>query len=57
MKLTLDQTLGLVRHVLTGLGTILTYKGVLDVDNMEIIIGSVLAVVSVLWSIKSKKVG
>lgn len=54
MKLTLDQTLGIVRHVLTGLGTLLVYKGVLDVDNMEMIIGSVLAIVSVVWSIKSK---
>jgi len=57
MKLTLDQTLGIVRHVLTGLGTILVYKGVIDVDNMETVIGSVLTIVSVIWSIKSKIVG
>ena len=55
MKLTLDQTLGIVRHVLTGLGTLLVYKGVLSVDNMELIVGSVLTIVSVIWSIKSKK--
>lgn len=57
MKLTLDQTLGIVRHVLTGLGTILVYKGVIDADNMETVIGSVLTIVSVIWSIKSKIVG
>jgi hypothetical protein len=57
MKLTLDQTLGIVRHVLTGLGSLLVYKGVLSADNMEVIVGSVLTIVSVIWSIKSKKLG
>ena len=56
MKLTLDQTLGIVRHALTGIGTILVYKGIVDSDDVETIVGSVLTLISVVWSVWIKRV-
>jgi len=55
MKMTLEQFLGVVRHFLTGLGSILMVYGILDSTTTEILSGLIISVVSVVWSIKSKK--
>ena len=54
-KLSLEQLLGILRHLLTGVGMILVTVGVLDSEATETIIGLLLSVVSVFWSVKSKK--
>lgn len=55
MKMTLEQLLGVVRHFLTGLGAILMVYGIIDSTTLETISGLLISVVSVIWSIKSKK--
>lgn len=50
-----DQVLGLVRHILTFGGGILVTKG-LSSDAMSTeLIGSLMSVVGIVWSIVSKK--
>lgn len=55
MKMTLEQLLGVVRHFITGLGTVLMVYGILDSTTLEILSGLLISVASVIWSIKSKK--
>jgi hypothetical protein len=52
--LTLDQTLGIVRHTLTILGTLLIASGNVLEGSWEVITGSTIALASVVWSVFSK---
>jgi hypothetical protein len=53
-KLTLEQTLGIVRHVMTIVGTLLVASGSIAEGGWEVITGSALALASVVWSVFSK---
>lgn len=53
-KLTQEQTMGIARHVLSGLGAILIFKGKLDESTWNVVTGSVVGIVAVLWSVYSK---
>jgi len=53
--MTLEQLLGVVRHFLTGLGTILIAYGIFDSMTLEILTGSIISIVSIIWSVQSKK--
>jgi hypothetical protein len=55
MKLTREQVLGIVRHVLTFAGGIVIAKGVADENTVNEIIGGVITLVGTIWSIVSKK--
>jgi hypothetical protein len=55
MKLTKEQVLGIVRHVLTFAGGIVIAKGVADENTVNEIIGGVITLVGTIWSIVSKK--
>ena len=55
MKMTLEQLLGVIRHFLTGIGTILMVYGILDSTTLEVLSGLIISAASVIWSIKSKK--
>lgn len=50
----MDKILGIIRHVLTGVGGALVTAGVLTATQTDTILGSVLALVGVIWSIVSK---
>lgn len=52
-----DVILGLVRHFLTIAGGVLVTKGNLDVTDADTLVGSVIAIAGVIWSIVSKKKG
>ena len=54
-KLTLEQTMGIARHILSGLGAILIFKGKTDESTWNIITGSAVGVIAVLWSVYSKQ--
>ena len=60
-KITLNITMNeiyksLIRHALTVLGGAIVTKGYIDASGMEEIIGSVMAIVGVVWSVyKNKK--
>lgn len=55
MKMTLEQLLGVVRHFLTGFGTILIAYGIFDSVTFEVLTGSIISIVSIIWSVQSKK--
>ena len=55
MKLTQEQVNGIARHIMTGLGSILIMKGSVDESTWFVVTGSVLSIVSILWSVYSKK--
>lgn len=46
-----EQILGIVRHVLSGVGTVLVTKGVLDAGNLEIAVGAIVTLAGVAWSV------
>lgn len=53
--MTKDMLLGVVRHVLSGIGATLVTKGVLDSSSAEAIVGGAIAVIGVFWSMWDKK--
>lgn len=55
MKLTKEQIMGIVRHGLTFIGGILVMKGTLDDATLQEIIGSVMSLTGIIWSIVDKK--
>jgi len=55
MKLTKEQILGILRHVLTFGGGILVMKGILDEGTVLTITGSAVTLVGSIWSIIDKK--
>ncbi len=54
MKLTKDQLMGIVRHVITFVGGILVTKGLIDDSTLTEIIGGTVALSGAIWSIVSK---
>jgi hypothetical protein len=50
--MTRDQITSLIRHILSAAGGILIAKGVLDTTIVMTIIGTVLGIVSIFWSIR-----
>lgn len=54
-KLTLDQLLGIIRHILTLVGGIMLVLGKqVDDGQIEMVTGATLALVTLLWSVFSK---
>ena len=53
--MTKEQVLGIVRHSLTFIGAILVIKGIASDGQIEQVIGSAVSLVSVIWSVLSKK--
>lgn len=47
-------TLALARHILTGVGSVLVARGVVDSGTVEAIAGGVLAIIGLAWSYKDK---
>ena len=54
MKLTQEQVLGIVRHILTFGGGILVTKGLLDEGMVAEISGAVITLIGAVWSIIEK---
>jgi hypothetical protein len=50
-----DVILGIVRHVLTGVGGYFIAKGAIDAAAVELLVGSVITIAGVIWSILDKK--
>ncbi len=46
--------LGIVRHTLTAAGGVLVTKGTIDQTTLESVVGALLTLLGVVWSIKSK---
>jgi hypothetical protein len=55
MKLTREQVLGIVRHVLTFAGGIVVAKGLVDESTVNEIIGGVITLTGTIWSVVAKK--
>ena len=55
MKLTKEQIIGIVRHSLTFVGGVLVAKGLIDEATATEIIGSIITLTGVIWSIIVKK--
>lgn len=53
-KLTIEQSLGIVRHIMSIVGTLLVANSSVTEGGWELITGSALALVSILWSVFSK---
>jgi len=45
---------GIIRHLLTGAGTILTTKGIADSGTVETAVGAIMTLASFVWSITHK---
>lgn len=54
-KLTQEQVMSLVRHLITLLGGILMTKGLIQENQLQELIGSGVSLTSILWMIYSKK--
>jgi len=50
-----DMVLGLVRHIITGIGSIFVAKGVVDSATLEALVGALAVIVGGIWSIVDKK--
>lgn len=50
-----EQVLGIVRHLLTTVGGIIVSKGITDEGTMTTIVGGLVAVIGVVWSVWSNK--
>jgi hypothetical protein len=50
-----DQILGVLRHVLTFVGGILVFRGVLDDALLQELVGGVVTLAGTVWSVISKK--
>ena len=46
---------GLFRHLLTIAGGVLVHKGVLSSEDLSTVVGSLLSIIGVGWSILAKK--
>jgi len=49
------QILGVARHVLTFLGGILVVKGIIDESTVNEIVGSLVTLAGLIWSVADKK--
>lgn len=50
-----DVVLGIVRHVITGLGSIAVAKGVIDDSMLTTGVAAVITLVGLVWSVIAKK--
>ena len=50
-----EQVLGILRHLLTTAGGVIVSKGVTDEATMTTIIGGIVAVAGIIWSVYSNK--
>jgi hypothetical protein len=50
-----DTTKGLIRHLLTAGGGVLVSKGVISEADLPTVVGSILTIAGVLWSVLSKR--
>jgi len=55
MKMKQEQIMGIIRHALSAIGGFALYKGWIDVEGAEQIVGSLLLVTATLWSVAAKK--
>lgn len=53
--MTKDQVLGIIRHAITFVGAILVLKGITNESVVNEVAGSVISLVSIVWSVLSKK--
>ena len=53
--MTKDQVLGIIRHALTFVGGLLVTKGLINEGMNEEIIGGVISLVGLIWSVAAKK--
>lgn len=47
--------LGLIRHILTTAGGVLASKGVIESGQIETIVGAVVVLIGVVWSVWAKR--
>jgi hypothetical protein len=50
-----EQILGLVRHILTAVGAILTFKGIIDEGTYTALVGILLTSTASIWSLLGKR--
>ena len=50
-----EQIMGIIRHALSAIGGFASYKGWLNAEETEQLIGLSLLVVATLWSVAAKK--
>lgn len=50
-----EAILGVIRHILTAVGGSVATSGVATASDIEVIVGGVVALVGVIWSVISKK--
>ena len=50
-----DIILGLIRHVLTSLGSVLVAKGISDTTAIEAAAGALVTLIGFVWSVAAKK--
>ena len=50
-----QEVMGVVRAVLSGVGGILVTKGFLGSSEVEIVVGAVVSVATVVWSVLQKR--
>jgi hypothetical protein len=50
-----EQIMGIIRHALSAIGGLASYKGWLNAEESEQLIGILLLVVATLWSVAAKK--
>lgn len=55
VKMTQEQVLGIVRHVLTFAGGLLIMKGIIDESQLTEVIGGISGLIGTVWSIVAKK--
>ncbi len=46
-----EQILGIIRHILSGVGSAFVIKGYIDAGSVEIVAGAIVAIAGVAWSI------
>lgn len=53
--MSLEAILGIVRHILTAAGGILVTNGYLSASDSQTIVGGLVAIIGVVWSVLSKR--
>ena len=50
-----DSILGIARHVLTTVGGYLASSGLIGANDVEVVVGAVITLIGVVWSVLEKK--
>ncbi|QDP60569.1 MAG: hypothetical protein Unbinned338contig1000_62 [Prokaryotic dsDNA virus sp.] len=53
--MTREEILGIARHILTTAGGALASRGIIDSTETELIVGAIITVAGVAWSIIAKR--